>query len=156
MVCNNEGDLRMTRRVVSPLDLDPKPEAGGRYGMHEDSFSSSGSRGVDEKREKPDFEDQETRDVTDEMDYKTDLGQTSGLNASELQTQLNGTGMINDFLVPDLVKEEPRNAYHMTEEEIKEEFMKKNYSSNFSMGGGYEDIDEGERRFKEFQKDMHN
>lgn len=148
----------MTRRVVNEPETQGKTiqELKGRYANLSNSGNSNFSRDDGFEWENSGNEDEDDDDDDDEKFwYETGGKKDISLDASELCSKEKGPGIINDLVVPDLVKEEPKKKHLMTEEEIKEEFMKKNYSSNFSMGGGYEDVEEGERRYKEFQEDMH-
>jgi hypothetical protein len=154
VVCDDDGELRMTQRVLKETDekTPPAPFLKDRYANMSNSGNSDFSR--DEGWEWEENDDPEDKD-DDKFWYQTGGEKNISLDASELYSEEKGPGIINDVVVPELVKEETKKRHLMTEEEIKEEFMKKNYSSNFSMGGGYEDVEEGERRFKEFQQDMH-
>jgi len=96
-----------------------------------------------------DFENQKyNMDLEEEIDRES-----NHLNESELNMPRK-SGMINDIYVPELVKEDPYRNNALTQDEIKEQFMKNNYQSNFSMGGGYDDIERGEKKYEEYQKQM--
>lgn len=162
-IYNNNGDLRMTKMErPESADEDDKFRRYGSDSDRGDSAYDGASRdsgrleygdSIDEEpqtkwdREKDDNENRNTLEM--------DEGLYEGARMLN-DSQLNGkgrSGIINELVVPELVREEPQKR-EMTMEQIKEEFMRKNYQSNFSMGDGYCDIDEGEKKFREFQNNM--
>lgn len=59
-------------------------------------------------------------------------------------------GVINELVGPN------EKFTHLTTAQIKQDFVKNNYKSNFSMGPGYDDFDEVERNFKEMEMQLEN
>lgn len=169
VISNSNGELRMTKRIErkDKKKVNMYYEEKQNKLNHSDTEFSDYTNDSDDSREKDPRElrtedprngweeDKRGAGVGNSLEIDEDLYDgTNLLNDSQLSGKHAGSGIINELLVPDLVKEETRNVYNMTEEQIKEEFMKKNYQSHFSMGGGYDDIEEGERKFEEFRKQM--
>lgn len=158
-IYNQSGELRMTK-VSSKKHLNNENILFEKDPGSKLSVSLNNSEDFDLPKENgynnEDWEEiAENKNVQTNMNYNEEFCAGSQLlNASQISGQLNASGIITEMNVPDLVTEENTKPVKLTEEQIKEEFMKKNYQSNFSMGGGYGDIDDGEKKYLEFQKKM--
>ena len=139
---NNNGDTEMFYEYKSPSNK-------SRYKS-------------DSSDDEPDnFSDNPKENWTNEGEVRNTLEMEEGLYGGSgylNDSQFNGTensGIINELVVPEFSKEDfSSKKKTLTHEEIKQQFMKNNYQSNFSMGGGYDELDEGERKYQEFTKQM--
>ena len=154
-IYNKSGEIRMTMVSDKKLNLHKDKSFEEETGIHSLGIKSPkksiSSQNIDNLKasmtesyyRNEDWENlEDERNLENNFDLENELNAGSIiLNASQISGQHSSSGIITDYVVPDLITNEPVKAVGLTEEQIKEEFMKKNYQSNFSMGGGYDDID---------------